>query len=81
MIVTIVLVVASSGLAIVFQSVNSYFGLLGGTAGVLMSAGIPSLCYWKLQKLSTGDRLALSLVVIVFAFAVAGAILSVIDPA
>lgn len=35
-------------IAIGFQNVNSYFGLLGGTAGVMMAGGIPVLCYIKL---------------------------------
>ena len=39
---------SSCGIAIAFQKVNSYFGLLGGTAGVMMAGGIPALCYWKL---------------------------------
>ena len=37
--------------AISFVKVNSYFGLLGGTAGVMMAGGIPAMCYYKLMKL------------------------------
>jgi hypothetical protein len=35
-------------IAITFVNINSYFGLIGGTAGVLMGGGIPALCYWKI---------------------------------
>lgn len=35
-------------IAIAFQHVNSYFGLLGGTAGVMLGGGIPCLCYLKM---------------------------------
>lgn len=41
---------SSTAIAIFFRGVNSYFGLLGGTAGVLMAGGIPSLCYFKLRR-------------------------------
>ena len=47
-ILSIVMALSSCGIAIAFQKVNSYFGLLGGTAGVMMAGGIPALCYWKL---------------------------------
>lgn len=43
------MITSSCGIAITFQKVNSYFGLLGGTAGVLMSGAIPSICYGKLR--------------------------------
>lgn len=46
-ILSIGLALSSSIIAIAFVKVNSYFGLLGGTAGVLMGGGIPALCYWK----------------------------------
>ena len=34
--------------AITFRNVNSYFGLLGGSSGVLMAGIIPAFCFWKL---------------------------------
>jgi hypothetical protein len=43
------LMCTSTAIAIGFQKVNSYFGLLGGTAGVMMAGGIPALCYYKLK--------------------------------
>ena len=43
------LAASSCTIAIFFQQVNGYFGLLGGTAGVLMAGGIPAFCYYKLK--------------------------------
>jgi len=43
-----VLAISSCALAISFVGINSYFGLLGGTAGVLIGGGIPAICFWKL---------------------------------
>ena len=48
-IITFLLISTSVVLAISFQAVNSYFGLLGGTAGVLVAGGIPCICYVKLS--------------------------------
>lgn len=42
------LAISSCTVAILFVGVNSYFGILGGTAGVLIGGGIPALCFWKL---------------------------------
>jgi len=42
------LAVSTCTVAISFVGVNSYFGLLGGTTGVLIGCGIPALCYYKL---------------------------------
>lgn len=49
LILCIGLAASSCLIAIVFQKVNSYFGLLGGTAGVMMAGGIPAMCYWKMM--------------------------------
>ena len=74
--------VSSCGIAITFQKVNSYFGLLGGTAGVLMSGTIPAICYGKLKNgLACSDIIRLILVVLVTLAGFSGAILSIIDPA
>lgn len=40
-------------IAILFQKINSYFGVLGGTAGVMMTGVIPTLCYAKLVGLKS----------------------------
>lgn len=40
------LMCSSTAIAIGFVKVNSYFGLLGGTAGVMMAGGIPALCWF-----------------------------------
>mgnify|MGYP001058664474 CR=1 FL=1 len=48
--VCIGLAASSCLVAVSFVKVNSYFGLLGGTAGVMMAGGIPGMCYYKLMK-------------------------------
>ena len=42
--------IASCGIAIAFLAVNSYFGLLGGTAGVMMAGTIPGISYARLKN-------------------------------
>lgn len=64
--------------AILFVKVNSYFGLLGGTAGVMMAGGIPALCYYRLMRLQTKHYFMLVFVAIVTVFAMVGAVLSVV---
>jgi len=76
--VTLSMMFLSTSIAISFQKVNSYFGLLGGTAGVMMAGGIPSLCYIKLRpKLNWMDGLLLGMCFIITVAAVIGAVLSV----
>ena len=72
---------SSTAIAIGFQKVNSYFGLLGGTAGVMMAGGIPGLCYIKLrEKLTVMDKVLLVLCFLITILASVGAILSIVDP-
>jgi asparagine N-glycosylation enzyme membrane subunit Stt3 len=71
---------SSCFIAILFQKVNSYFGLLGGTAGVMMAGGIPALCYVKMMKCKRNDFIMLGYIAVLTVFAVSGAILSVADP-
>lgn len=66
--------------AISFVKVNSYFGLLGGTAGVMMAGGIPALCYYKLMKMETKHYVMLVLIGIITILAMIGAVLSVVVP-
>jgi len=76
------LAASSCLVAISFQHVNSYFGLLGGTAGVLMAGGLPALCYARVSdKARRRDFffLLLSLIIVIIGFI--GAILSLVDPA
>lgn len=81
MIITLCLLFSSCLIAILFQAVNSYFGLLGGTAGVMMAAGIPAICYAKLTpKLSKSDIASLIIVGLVSVICIIGAVLSVVDP-
>lgn len=81
-IITFLLMISSCGIAIMFQKVNSYFGLLGGTAGVLMAGGIPAICFQRLKnKLSCWDIISLIIALLVTLVGFTGAILSVIDPA
>jgi hypothetical protein len=67
-------------IAIVFQKVNSYFGLLGGTAGVMMAGGIPAMCYWKLMKMTRNYYIILALIGVITILAMAGAVMSVVNP-
>lgn len=73
------LALSSCAVAISFVQVNSYFGLLGGTAGVMMAGGIPALCYYKLMKMQTKHYFMLVFIGIVTIFAMAGAVLSVVS--
>ena len=78
---TIILMASSCTLAIFFQGVNSYFGLLGGTTGVLMAAGIPGACYIKqVRNYSHKDIIMLVLIAFVTFASFVGAILSIIEP-
>jgi hypothetical protein len=73
------MVMSSTTIAILFINVNSYFGLLGGTAGVMMAGGIPSICYIKLRrKLNTGDIVLLATCFVITVISVIGAVLSVV---
>jgi hypothetical protein len=65
--------------AVFFQSINSYFGLLGGTAGVMMAGGVPSICYYKLKGPRTlNQKMLLAFMGIVSILGAFGAILSVV---
>ena len=81
------LALSSCAIAISFQAVNSYFGLLGGTAGVLMAGTIPGICFYKILMQESGkpkkpsDILQLVFCAVVTVIGFSGAILSVIDPA
>jgi hypothetical protein len=71
---------SSTAIAIVFHNVNSYFGLLGGTAGVMMCGGIPALCYFKLKENKTiSDIARLVMCAIVTVTAGVGALLSFVE--
>ena len=81
------LAASSCGIAITFQAVNAYFGLLGGTAGVLMAGTIPAICFYKILMCESGkpkktsDIVQLVFCAVVTVMGFSGAILSVIDPA
>ena len=80
-IISFILMVSSCGLAITFQKVNSYFGLLGGTAGVLLGGTLPAISYARLKdNLTLFDKMCLILISLVTVVAFIGAALSVIDP-
>lgn len=67
-------------IAIVFQKVNSYFGLLGGTAGVMMAGAIPMICYWKLLGINSKKEMAMLIFMSVISLiGILGAVLSVVD--
>ena len=78
-IISLVLAFGGTITAILFQNVNSYFGLLGGTAGVWMAGTIPLLCYTKLVGLQgVKDYLIAVFMGVVTVVGMCGAILSVI---
>lgn len=81
------LALSSFLVAVTFIQVNSYFGLMGGTAGVLIGGAIPAFCFWKglISKdptLQTAKNYGIVLfcgAIMILSFL--GAILSVVDPA
>jgi hypothetical protein len=77
------LVLAFSGclIAVVFRKVNSYFGLLGGTTGMMICGAIPMSCYIKLIGLPTlRDKLVAGFMALTSVLGMLGAILSVVYP-
>ena len=65
----------------IFQSVNNYFALLGGTAGVMIASGLPTICYYKVMGLRTwNQKLMVIFMTMVVIFGMYGAILSVAAP-
>jgi hypothetical protein len=71
---------SSCAIAIAFQKVNSYFGLLGGTAGVMMAGGIPAMCYWKMMKMDRIKYIIMGFIGVITLLAMAGAVMSVVSP-
>lgn len=68
-------------IAILFQQVNSYFGILGGTAGVMMAGGIPAICYFKMIGVdSKHEKCIIFFMGAVSVIGMAGAIMSLADP-
>jgi len=57
-----------------------YFGLIGGTAGVLMAGGIPLLCMYKLCNIESKDILIMIFVTVMGVICFAGAIQSLLHP-
>ena len=58
-----------------FQGVSMYFGLIGGTVGVMMAGGIPLICFYKLISTSDTDKLVMGVVCFL------GAMQSIFNPA
>lgn len=79
-IISLLLALSGTVIAIFFQSVNSYFGLLGGTAGVMMAGGIPAICFFKLKGPRTlNQKMLLIFMAFISLLGILGAVLSVID--
>jgi hypothetical protein len=57
-----------------------YFGLIGGTVGVLMAGFIPLACYYKLISLNDFDKLMMGFVAVIGTICFFGAISSVFSP-
>ncbi len=58
-----------------------YFGLIGGTVGVMMAGGFPLACFYKLISLNTMDKAVMGYVVLMCVLCFAGAMQSVFNPA
>lgn len=79
-ILSLFLAFSGTAIAISFQQVNSYFGLLGGTAGVMMAGAIPMICYMKLLGINNlREILMVIFMAIVSLLGIFGAFLSVLD--
>lgn len=79
--ISLALAFSGTAIAIFFQQVNSYFGLLGGTAGVMMAGAIPMICYWKLLGINTKKEVAMTgFMVFISLLGILGAVLSVVAP-
>jgi amino acid permease len=68
-------------LGLFFEGVTTYFGLIGGTVGVMMAGFIPLACYYKLITLTDADKFMMAFVAVVSAICFVGAVYSVISPA
>ncbi len=76
---SLTLAFSGTAIAVFFQKVNSYFGLLGGTAGVMMAGAIPTICYVRLLGINSWKDTAIVIFMgIVSALGMFGAFLSVI---
>jgi len=65
--------------AVLFQKVNSYFGLFGGTTGVMLASTIPMICYAKLIGLNSWrEKLMAVFMFFISIIAITGGILSVV---
>jgi O-antigen ligase len=57
-----------------------YFGLIGGTVGVMMAGFIPLACYYKLISITDGDKFMMAFVAIMSTLCFLGAIDTVLSP-
>ena len=79
--VSLGLALSGTLIAVLFQKVNSYLGLIGGTAGVMTIGVIPTVCYFKLIGLSTWKEKAMAaFMALVSIVGMIGGILSVVFP-
>lgn len=79
--ITLLLIGSSFVVALLFQKVSMYFGLIGGTVGVMMAGGFPLACFYKLVPLSSTDMAIMVYVVIMCVLCFIGAMQSVFNPA
>lgn len=66
--------------AILFENVNFYFSLIGGTFGVGTAAVIPMLCAFKLIKLTDEQKYIVIFVGVMSVIIFIGGLQSVIYP-
>ena len=65
---------------LLFQGVSSYFGLIGGTVGVMMASGIPLACFYKLITINIKDMMIMAFMVILSILCFLGAMQSIFNP-
>lgn len=67
-------------IGLLFQGVSSYFGLIGGTVGVMMASGIPLACFYKLITINSKDMMIMAFMIILSILCFLGAMQSIFNP-
>lgn len=79
--VNIFLIGSTFLIGLFFQGVSMYFGLIGGTVGVMMAGGIPLICFYKLIPLNDVDKILMAFVAIMGVICFLGAMQSIFNTA
>ena len=76
----VILTSSSLFIAVLFEKVNMYFALIGGTFGVLIGGLIPMGCMIKLIDINDHNRMVLIFMGVMSVICFLGAIQSVLFP-